>query len=377
VIYVENSSHFPPPVSGVITLLSNKIYIVTKHIDLISNRLKAVGVAVVLGLSSEKCSIINNNAHSLIEGNDTFIMERLTLTNTGGPVLMLTNTSVDPTGGAIDWELVNINGDIGTVSNYRNCIFVLCAFFDAYNWVFDGTIGTVGFDQCLFSVHSNETLFTLPSTLILTRRFRVIYSSFIVPAGSIGINASVSSTIPVEAYILDTVNFSGAGVYIAGILGDDNRALFKNNVGITNTSVRGVLLMMDNATPTVISNTTSFFKVLGTTTIDSNQRFSMPLNNRLLCNAVIQRSYMVITSLTFISGTNNVCEFGIFNSSTNNVIPMSMIVSTANSGGRAENITLTSILSMVSGDFIELYCKNTTGFNNITVERFTMIIVEI
>ncbi len=70
--------------------------------------------------------------------------------------------------------------------------------------------------------------------------------------------------------VLDTVNFSGGGTYLAGLNHTSNDSLFINCTNITNTAVNGQLYMQGNATATVVSATNTFYKVLGTTTASAD-----------------------------------------------------------------------------------------------------------
>jgi hypothetical protein len=160
-------------------------------------------------------------------------------------------------------------------------------------------------------------------------------------------------------------------------LNTSNKVLFSNCVGIQNTAVNGQMFMSGNSVATTISNTTDFFKVAGTTTPSSeNQKYDHS-NNRLTNRATITRKYLVIASLSFNSGNNNVCEFGLFDSAQNDVRTPSKTKSTANSGGRAEGISLHCVVNHKDGDYIELHAKNTTGANDITVSEMNVVITEI
>jgi hypothetical protein len=242
---------------------------------------------------------------------------------------------------------------------------------------FDGTIGTIGFSQCLFDCRAGGTVFRLNDTLTITRRFRIIYSSFVVLSGETGINVLPLATIPTESYILDTVNFAGGGTYLTGLDHTSNDSLFINCVGIVNTAVNGQLYMQDNATATTIANTVDFVKVAGTTTPSAdNSKFSHS-NNRLTCDAVISRKYLIQCTLSFTSGNGNVCEFGFFDSQLNAIRTPSRTKATANASGRAENVVFSCVLVMKQGDFLEIHARNTSAVTNITADQLNFVITEI
>jgi hypothetical protein len=285
----------------------------------------------------------------------------------------------DGTTTALDWFGVNFTdcAVVGTVKDYTNFIMSDCAFLNSGGMTIDGTFGSVGISQTLFDCNTTNTVFILPATLTISRRFRIIYSAFIVLSGETAINVNASATIPTEAYILDTVNFSGGGTYLSGINHTSNDSLFVNCTNITNTAVNGQLYAQSNATVTTISVQNTFYKVAGTTTASAdNSKFSHS-NNRLTCDAVISRKYLIQCNLSFTSGNNNVCEFGFYDSQLATVRTPSKTKATANGSGRAENVSFACVVTMGLNDYFEIHCANTTATTDITVDQLNFIITEI
>ena len=375
-VFVDSTGDLPAPVAGVITLGDNVTYFFTRTVDLLGDRLVAGQNTTILGGSSENCRIKSTGlgATALITSNYSLPMRNITIE--ADVALDLDGDGVTT---ALDWSGVNFTdcGTVGTIKDYSNFIMADSAFLNSGGLTFDGTIGTIGFSQCLFNCNTTNTVFNLLSTLTITRRFRIIYSSFIVLAGETGIDVDALATIPTESYILDTVNFSGGGTYLSGVDYTSNKSLFINCTNITNTAVNGQLYMQSNATATVISAPSTFEKVLGTTTASpDNSKFSHS-NNRLTCDAVISRKYLIQATLSFTSGNNNICEFGFYDSQILGIRTPSRTISTANAAGRAENITLICVVEMSSGDFLEVHAANNTGANNITVSSLNFVVTEI
>jgi len=153
--------------------------------------------------------------------------------------------------------------------------------------------------------------------------------------------------------------------------------LFINCTNIENSAVNGQLYMQGNATTTTVSAINTFYKVAGTTIASAdNSKFSHS-NNRLTCDAVISRKYLIQANLSFTSGATNVCEFGFYDSQLLGIRTPSKTKSTANSGGRAEGVNFFCVVEMKKDDFIEVHASNTSGENNITVEQLNFIITEI
>ena len=375
-VFVASLYDLPVPVSGVITLEDEKTYFFIAEVDLLGNRLVCGVNTTILGGSSENCRIKSTGltGTALITSNYSLPIRNITI-----EADVALDLEGDGTTTALDWFGVNFTdcNTIGTIKDYSNFIMQDSAFLNSGGLTFDGTIGTIGATQCLFDVNGTNTAFILPATLTVTRRFRITYSSFIVTSGQRGINVSASATIPTEAYILDTVNFSGGGSYLIGVDHTSNDSLFINCVGITNTAVNGQLYMQGNATATTVTNTTSFFKVAGTTSASAdNSKFSHS-NNRLTCDAIISRKYLIQCSLSASAGTNHALEFGFFDSQLNAVRTPSRTKVTSNGSGRVESVTFMCVVTMTNGNYLEIHARNNSSATNIIVEQLNFTITEI
>ena len=376
-IFVNTPSDLPTAVSNVITLLANVTYYFTTTVDLLGDRILCSANTVILGASSENCILKStglNSSTALITSVYSLPIRNITFTHD-----TVLNLDGDGTTTALDWFGVNFTdcATVGTIKNYTNFIMGDSAFLNSANLTLDGTIGTIGFSNSLFDGRSSQTTIIVASTANITRRFRIIYSSFVCLSGETALNVSSSATISDEKYILDTVNFAGGGTYLSGVTGTSNKALYTACVGITNTAVNGQLYMQGNATATVVSATNTFYKVLGTTLASTDNAKYTHTNNRLTNDASIRRKYLIHCSLSFNSGNNNVCEFGFYDSVLSTIRTPSRTKSTANGSGRAESISFSCVVSHILGDYLEIHCSNTSSTNNITVTDMNFLISEI
>ena len=376
-VYVTNKIDLPLAVNGVITLAANATYFFTKTVDLTGDRLVCGANTTILGFSSENCKMISTGlsaSTALISSNYSLPIRNIAFTS--GTVLNLVGDSVTT---ALDWHGVNFVDcpTVGLIKDYSNVILETGAFLNSANLTIDGTIGTVGINNNLFDGRTGQTTIIIAPTAIITRRLRIIYSSFICLSGETAINVSASATIADERYILDTVNFAGGGTYLTGLTETSNKALFSGCVGITNTAVNGQLYMQNNATATVISATNTFYKVLGTTTASADNSKYTHTNNRLTNAANVSRKYLIQCVLSFTSGATHVCEFGFYDSKLGAIRTPSKTNATSNAGGRAENVSFACVVSHSNGDFIEIHAANNTSSQNITITDMNFLITEI
>jgi hypothetical protein len=369
----------PSAVGGIVTLQAGKTYLISEPIDLLGDRIVTAGVCNLFGTSSETASITSTGLGvgvPLITSDFTIVLESITIKNVDTAIAIDGNVNLV----ALDWRNVNFENvpNVGVINTCDNFIFDTGAFLGSQGLRFTGTVGTIGINNSLFrGLGSAGNIIELDASCTITRRFRIIYSSVVAFGSTVGVDVNTSATIPIEAYILDTVNFSGGSSYLSGVDNTNNKALFVNCVGITNTAVNGQLFMQNNATATTISNTSDFFKIEGTTTASPDNAKFTHSDNRLTCDAVIQRKYLIQCTLSFAAGATNVCEFGFYDSQLTAVRTPSRTKATANAGGRAENVNFVCVVSMKQGDFLEVWAKNTSATTNITVDQLNFVITEI
>ena len=370
--FVNAKSDFPQPINGIINLVDNVTYFITKTIDLVGDRLVCGENTTLLGGSSENCFLISTGLSpsvALISSIWSLPIRNLSITH--GTALNLNGTGSSTT--AIDWFGVNFTNceNVGTIANYTNFIMSDCALLNSSNMKFGGTIGTVGFQQCLFTGRANQVTLDFLSTLTVTRRIRAIYSSFVAFDGATAINVSPLATIPTESYILDTINFSGGANYTTGVTYLSNTAFFLNCKGIINTSSIAQMHFNNNTVPTDILASNTYAKIAGTTTPSSiNQKFTHT-SNRLTYSGGIARSFKVTSLASLTANNSNQLTLAVFKNGS--IVNGSESSANISGNGRFENLKSHVLLEMQPNDFVEMFVENTANVD-VTVSEFNVII---
>lgn len=371
-VIVDSTAKLPQPVSGVITLEDNTTYFFTTTIDLLGSRLVCGQNTVILGGSSENCRIKSTGLTGTALITSQWSLPIRSIAFEADIVFAL-----DANGNAnqaLDWFGVNVidSNTVGTIANYNNFISTDGAFLNTQGLTFDGSIGTIGFSQNIFDCKAGGTSIIIPSTATITRRFRIIYSAFIALSGETGINVSTSATIPIEGYILDTVNFSGGGTYTTGVPYTDNKALFSNNRGINNSAEISYYTMTANATATTIANAGVAVKVAGTTISQAVTQKFTNTNNRATYTGAISRAFSISAVLSCTSGNNN--QIGIYIAVNGTIATETEVYITTGGTGRAEAGKVQGIFQLNTDNYIEIFVENSTGANNITVTDLSVIV---
>lgn len=374
IVYVDSLEKLPAPVSGNIIPLNGYTYIQTTNIDLLGSKIVSNGnIFNYYGTSSETCSLTSTGLGvgiPLITSNTTIKLRDITIKNVD-TAFDLDKLSVM----ALDWEGVNIVNvpNIGVISNFDNFIFTKGTCLNSKGLVFDGTFNTIAFSDSLLQGDGTVgNIISIPSTATVSRRFRVDKCAVIAFGSTVGINVNTSASIQPENYILDTVAFSGGGTYTSGVLFSDNKALFKNNVGVPDSNEICLYSMNGNVTPTVIAATNTPVKVAGTTLNSSiSQRFTHT-NNRATYIGSTTRVFDIRVALTLTSGNNN--QVGCYVAKNGVEINDSEMYVTTNGSGKAENVVVQTLVSLNTNDFIELYTENNTSVTNIVVSDLNVIV---
>lgn len=378
IVWVSHKAHLPLPINGVITLLANYTYFFTSTVDLEGNRLVCGENTTIIGTSSENARVkstgLTNQAlitsyYSLPIRHITFEANIVLDLNGAGA-----NNELSYTTKAIDWYAVNFTDcqTIGTVKNYNNFIVSGCAFINSQGLFFDGNISTIGFEQTLFDCRTNGTIISILQTAIINRRFRIAYCAFVILAGETGINFSTLANVPVESYILDTVNFSGGGTYLAGVQYNDNKALFTSSKGINNSATFANYYMTNNVLSTAIEIQNTFYKILGTTSAGNIvEKFELANNKGTYIGAL--SSYFKVTAT--VSCNAGTAQLILIRVAKNGVtIPSSESQATMSGNGRSENIVCQAVVQLNTNDYIEIFCTNSSNNTSVLVTELNTII---
>lgn len=366
--HIRKLGDFPTPDQNRnIQLQDNVTYWIRGTVNLGGNKLVGGVNTCVLGTSSENSIIVSSlqSDETLISSQYTMPIRHISLNAGDGSCIFFNGDGVN---NAYDWFGVNfVGGKVGTIRNCSNFVVQSMALLGATEgFIFDGNVGTVSFRD-FFSLLTPNFAIKVANTCVVSRRFRLLDSSIIRNNSNEGMNVSTSSTIPIESYILDNVNFNEVNANnLVGVQFDDNKALFTKCTNITNSAKVGAFIMQDNATATTVLATETYYKVAGTTTpLAINQKFNHE-NNKLTYVGAITTTFEVTGVATLTSSNNNQIGITVFLNGVETSGFEQKV--TASGSGRAENVSFFWVGELSTDDYIEVFVENYTGTNNITVE---------
>lgn len=375
VSFISAKTDFPNAIGGVITLQGGRTYVITTTVDLTGDRLVCDGVVNLFGLSSETSYLTSTGLGvgvPMISSIYTIVLRYITFHDVDTCFDIDGNTNMV----ALDWVGVNWVDipNVGQINTCDNFILETCAFLGSNRMIFTGTVGTIGITNSLFRGISGvaSPIIQIQSTCTITRRFRMLFSSIVSLTSNTGIDFSTSAIVPVEGYILQTVNFSGNGTYQTGVDAHDNKSIFENCRGVDNSGSITQYYMNANATATNIVTTNVFVKGAGTTNQGAiSQRFTLT-DNRATYIGALSGIFKITISLSATSGNNQPLRFRVAKNGT--TIAQSEVEETTSGNGRSQTLICQDLVDLVTNDYLELWVANGSTAQDITVENLNVII---
>lgn len=376
-IFVASPSDLPTPVAGVISLLDNYTYIITKDIDVSGSRFVLGRNTTLLGGSSEISRLKSTGltGAALITSQWSVPIRNITIEADTALNLNAAGNSNQ----AINWDGISFTNcrHIGNIANYNNFSMHNSVVTNSAGLVFDGEMDYISFEACNFK-SSNSSSIMLSSSLVLTKSFSMIHSGFVTLTGSYGIKVeNEAGTFALnESFILDTVNFSGLGTALSGTDSLSNKASIVNCIGVENSADLAQYYMYNNATATNLTTRYSFYQVSGSTTPGVYIRKFSLQNNRATYDGSRSGYYLVSSVVSFTAQSNQQTSFRVALNGTA-LSSSETIVNTSNAG-RLESVHVQGVVFLTSGSFIELHAANNSSNNaTITVSDLNMIITKI
>lgn len=370
------------PVGNVISVPDGVVIAPACNIDMGGLRLEAEGVLVISGSNAETAELSSTglpSGEALITGTNTLNLRNITLAPPVDCYGVDLDGAANP-GAAADWFGVNFKTGIPfIVSNLGNFVGQLMAILSAQDgFKFSGTFDTVRAESSLITADgSGKVAIDFDAGTVINRRILFNGCPIVATNGATGISLPLSATVPNDRYILLFCDFAGNGTMLSGYQSDSITARHFQCRGIENTCRVGGFSMEGNATETTITDPNTYYKVAGTTVAALLESGFTHTNNRSTCNSAVSKVYHLDFSVTFDGIAGSVYAFKVYK---NGVAATVAVKSTANAGGRAENVSGSGAVRMVSttisSDYVEIWVAGIGHSNNVTVEDMSLGLTE-
>lgn len=375
-VVVNEASDFPAVNNGTRTLADNTYYEINGTVT-IDNPLELGSNSFIAGLHWSDDVLSYTGTGGAIRGTDqNFFMRYLTVVAPNGLGFDVSATTSEE----MLLSLCNfVNCDQGgRVNGFRVQTFIKCNFesFSSIGLELGGTTEKTFLDGCPIRGGADGSI---------GLKFNSTYSTGSVDLESLffknyglnteGINfdtnASFSNFAILSGTLFDTTVTDATVNFDQTTPGWD----FNGNSGIPDSRTIANMQMTSNSTTTTISAQNTWTKIEGTTTLERGERFTMPQNNRLTYTGErgpVALSYNLHVALN-ATANNEVYEVGI---SVNGNDPLAQTIFShfIVDKDTPEVSGYNGVLTINPTDYFELWIKNTTSSNDITVTRFSLTV---
>jgi hypothetical protein len=369
--YVTKLSDFPAPVSLGINLESNKTYIITTYIDLEGNYIRGSDNTVIRGTSTGSATLISTGltgSYPMITTNNSIEISNITLIADN----LFYLSSIDTTFVCVINRCAITSALLGTIANYSNIDIRNCVFTASQGFLFDLAVDIIRIIDCSCTVGTTDIFYGFLSTLVISQFISIIGCSLTINDTAVGVFFDGVS-LRDERFIIRDCSFSGTSTTrLSGITAADNVAIFNNNLGLTESMITGSIDINSGAATTL---TVNVWKKLGCTTVASSlcSKFSSSADNQLNYTGPKTRTFRVYYNVAFTGTANDVVLIGV---SKNGADPVAECISScalAAVAGKQPSSGLAFLSQLKTGDYLEVWVKNTTGSNTVTSQQLSLI----
>lgn len=380
VVIVAAATDFPTPVSDVITLAADTLYMLDGDIDIGNDRFVLSSNSAIRGLDSSLSSITTTTTGNVFTASGSFHLDSFTLTATSGTVFALTGgasessyirnftvASCSSMGTATAWySFVWHKGTVSTTTtglsfagSCTTCIIDSVDFAAGYTTGINfgaATFNTLAIRHCTFG-NASAT------------------NHMLVAASGANLNSAMVGRI-------SSCDFkSGASNMVNGLAVGDTAWLVDGNKNVSNSAKSAQAYMQTTTTTTIsvgIGDSGNPIIVNGSTNwVDANSdQFTVTTGGRVTYTGISPAVFKVSCSIYgTTSASGDTLRHYIAKNGT--IVQASMTEHVYASTAVSSPSPCSAVLSLSNGDYVELFVENTTGTNNWDSHVLNMVVGEV
>lgn len=369
-VLIKSATDFPAPVSGVITLLSNTLYVINGTILLV-DKIDLNGSLLKGDDAINDKLVYSQTSGELFTGSHGGNIRNLTLVanGVGGKLFNLNGGGINTNFIVQNCYILGCN-NIGNIENFAGTVyFQTIAFFNNTNGITFANDTNVIINNSLWNSTNSNTYEKFVGKFSIIQKINGAMKAY---ASNSAIGVDISGITSLVSGELKTVLFNGDGTYKLGTF-SKQWEVESNGLRTEKDGVAGGNLYMTTPVQTDIQNINVAEKIEGLTTSANLLRFTMPVDNRLVYQGTKGRNFEVICSLTAIQNSSN--KYFEFYIAKNGVtLPESRqevkLLSSTDQGP----VTLSCVVYLEPGDYIEAWTENITSTTDVTVQTMNLSI---
>jgi hypothetical protein len=378
-VLVHSASDLPAAVAGVRTLADNTIYSFSGSVSIGSDRIVLGAQTTIQGLSPFLDGIVSTTSGALLTSAGNFFIASMFVTCSSGAVFDLNGTGTQIT--FISQLRVVSCDTIGNVDDYGvfTAVDVLVQAAASGGLTFAGALGNVRISQGTYNTATGIVFDLGVSTAdgfvfsgVNIDNASGVTGIDIAPAGA-NINSGGQG-------IIDNCTFKTSATATAGYSAGDNKWTVSGSVGVPRSIALAQGHIVDSALATTFSGTGGGNEELvnfGTAfNADSPLRFTISTAGRFTYTGDVDVVVQVSSSIYSLiaGGASRTYNYYI---GKNGTIIASSVSQQDYDGTNFNSVSCGSLVTLITGDFIELFARAETATTSLTVDTCSLKVVQV
>jgi len=396
-IIIRSVDDFPDPVGNTIILEDNTAYQILGMINLGSNTIQYGSNNIIAGNNPRTDMIITTASTALFTGfNNDIFLERLTTLNTVGTLFNVSATTENNI--MFVEKIITANADLGRIDgfgsiNIRSSVLAQLRGGFIFSGGVTGSsgslidIGDISFDRAssgvtFISIYEDLNSQSYHDTY---KSIEIKNSNIILDSGNTFLYSDLTGFTTANTFsalvVNNAIRFVPNAVNTTKLSGIDKTYLgwfFKGNAGLDESVIFGYVDFTGNTSATTITDTVNYFKAAGINDGKTQgERMAIPINNRIVYNCPCKPNTFasMFASGDISCGSNNqTVEIAIYKNGT---ILISKSIVRLKTAPEPLSFAFQGIDSMNDGDYYEIFLRNTSGANNLTIGEMQFQITSI
>ena len=373
VVIVNSLSDLPTPVASVISLAASTTYQISGAVNIGVNRLALGTYTAIVGNSPQSDVITSTNAGFLLTATNTFSINNVGFSAAGGWLSCTGSGTEEASISGVEVAACSVLAEITT----WNFMTVFASHFEVATtdgFRFFGACVHASFDSNHF--HSGVIGSQIDLGTATFDHFNIgVNNTFILASGITAITVAASSAninVGSSGHIFDNFMTLNSGTSTSGLTSLDDRWTVRNNNEILSSLIGAQGSCTGNATGTSATTTASVI-ALGTSFVDDatlNGNFTVTTGGRMTYDGLEKRFFFVDASI-FAAATSGSAQQYLFYIAKNGTVitsSQSMREFTTSTPGSLE---VKSLVSLNTGEYVEVYVKKVTGSDTMTVDTMS------
>lgn len=369
---VKQVSDLPTPVSNTITLSSNVNYVFDGLISMPYTLIAQEGTTIS-GRSPQSDIFNYTGTGNAIEASDsTMMLNNISVMALSGNGLYFTDTTQSKYLNIFTGAFIGCNQAIELSGGNVATLFKTRFLNNDDGISIDGSLNKLALNFNLFegdmALSSSSMIKLLSSSSILD--VDIILNKF---TGDVGTFIDVEDpTVLTRSASIAYSRFLGSATYLSGVDFSTKRWVLNDNAGVANTRISGMYTFSDNISSTPTTTQNDWVKITIPTTSEYLAGFTHTSPNRVTYDRSRNRLIHASISLNCESGSNNVdMEAAIFKNGS--IISSTVKKASLATANNEYIIPLLGFIGVSESDYIEVYIRNTSGTQAITVDSMTAL----